>query len=244
VTHKYGRRAMTGVADVKIADALVQRLLLSGTARAWVRMTIPDGALVSTSDILLDYPQDRALSMVTTAISEDERGPKISYYSNSKILIPLETAGGVFWAEVGNVTFWELGHAIILGISGIIIRTDGTTVVDPAQAITTTSPPFLDAVEKMLNDVGWQNQGYCAPARAFLHEDGAGVDLELDLGEERGPDTVRIHYNVSLRPDLEAVFPPWPQADARYDPDSFVRALIHDWPADLSFREWWRGSGL
>ncbi len=241
MTEESDQHIIANEADAEAAGALVQRILMSGRARIRTRVTIPDAALVQVTDTLIDVPEGRAFSLTTTAIGDDERGPKPSFYAGGTMRLPMETAEGVLWAEVGNVTLADLGYGILLWVSGITVGEDGVIVLDPARAIAATPVSLREALEKTLTDVGWQNRGYSPPARASLQGDRTGVDFAVDLGGERGPEAVRTRYESSLCPDPEAAFPPWPEADERYDHDSFVRAIVPDWPDDVSLSRWWRG---
>jgi hypothetical protein len=241
-TDDLNRRIVADAADAKKAGALIQSLLSSGSACMRSRTFIPDAALVQTTDTLIDLPQHKAYSLTTTSIGQDARGPMPGFHTDNAMRLPMETAEGVFWAEIENVTLADLGYGMLLAVGGITACENGETVLDAAQAVAATPAPLRVALEKVLADAQWQDRGYRAPARAFVHQQETAVELTTELGVERGPGTTRIRMELALRPNHDAEFPPWPEIDKHYDPDSFARSIDPTWPGPLSLSQWWRGS--
>lgn len=232
MTDRHERRAVTGAADAERAGALAQRLLRAGPVQARIGLVV-GSSLTTTSVLIADLTADRSLGLVTTVMSGAGPTPAVpQYYAGGALLMPVETGDGSFWAEVGEITFWDSGVGLSLAVAGITSGGD----LDPGLALAATPPPLAYGLERSLADLGWQERSYRAPARAWLLGD--GMDLERTLGEDRGLGVEPLAVEVSLRAAPDAVFPPWPVPDAVYDPDSFIRAIVADWPDDVPTTPW------
>ncbi|MFD9945320.1 hypothetical protein ACFWYW_38135 [Nonomuraea sp. NPDC059023] len=231
---------MNDAATAQAAASLVQRLLLTGRSRAHTSIHVVEPGVTSATDMLVDFPARRVLGKVTTSMDGKAVGPALpQYFAEGALRMPVETTTGTHWAEVEGPTFWDWELGLLLAIGGVRPGPAAGTVMNPWLARENlTEPSLRTGLDTTLATLGWRNPHYQAPTRAMVHSDGLGVQMEAELGDERGLAVEELRYTGWIRSAPEAEFPPWPEASARYDADSFVRALIPDWPEELPTTPW------